>query len=144
MVVSHQVPPSLWAQLPVSTSSSSRLSPSSLASLYPLSSEPPVTMVRVPQDMGVTEMGIASFECELSRPSVEVKWFKVRVCLDPSQQHPAVPSSLPGLQAGEGGCEAAGCCLAPLSTHSLGRMGRNCGQGPAAASTQWVGAASCS
>ncbi|XP_064925675.1 obscurin-like protein 1 isoform X2 [Columba livia] len=38
--------------------------------------EPPVTMVRVPQDMGVTEMGVASFECELSRPSVEVKWFK--------------------------------------------------------------------
>ncbi|NWQ74772.1 OBSL1 protein, partial [Columbina picui] len=38
--------------------------------------EPPVTMVRVPQDVGVTEMGVASFECELSRPSVEVKWFK--------------------------------------------------------------------
>lgn len=67
---------------------------SNLASLYPLSSEPPVTMVRVPQDMGVTEMGVASFECELSRPSVEVKWFKVRVCLDPFQQHPAVFSLL--------------------------------------------------
>ncbi|XP_059676700.1 obscurin-like protein 1 [Gavia stellata] len=38
--------------------------------------EPPVTMVRVPQDLGVPETGVASFECELSRPSVEVKWFK--------------------------------------------------------------------
>ncbi|XP_009320657.1 PREDICTED: obscurin-like protein 1, partial [Pygoscelis adeliae] len=38
--------------------------------------EPPVTMVRVPRDLGVLEMGVASFECELSRPSVEVKWLK--------------------------------------------------------------------
>ncbi|NXH19071.1 OBSL1 protein, partial [Bucco capensis] len=38
--------------------------------------EPPVTMVRVPRDLGVPETGVASFECELSRPSVEVKWFK--------------------------------------------------------------------
>ncbi|NWR55535.1 OBSL1 protein, partial [Bucorvus abyssinicus] len=38
--------------------------------------EPPVTMVRVPQDLGVLETGVASFECELSRPSAEVKWFK--------------------------------------------------------------------
>ncbi|XP_054686750.1 obscurin-like protein 1 isoform X2 [Grus americana] len=38
--------------------------------------EPPVTMVRVPRDLGVPETGVASFECELSRPSMEVKWFK--------------------------------------------------------------------
>ncbi|KFU88511.1 Obscurin-like 1, partial [Chaetura pelagica] len=38
--------------------------------------EPPVTMVKVPRDLGVLETGVASFECELSRPSVEVKWFK--------------------------------------------------------------------
>ncbi|NXJ01587.1 OBSL1 protein, partial [Psophia crepitans] len=38
--------------------------------------EPPVTMVKVPRDLGVPETGVASFECELSRPSVEVKWFK--------------------------------------------------------------------
>ncbi|NWT63812.1 OBSL1 protein, partial [Prunella himalayana] len=38
--------------------------------------EPPVTMVRVPQDLGVPETGVASFECELSRPNAEVKWFK--------------------------------------------------------------------
>ncbi|NXK01591.1 OBSL1 protein, partial [Herpetotheres cachinnans] len=38
--------------------------------------EPPVTMVRVPQDLGVLETGVATFECELSRPSAEVKWFK--------------------------------------------------------------------
>ncbi|NXN81731.1 OBSL1 protein, partial [Bombycilla garrulus] len=38
--------------------------------------EPPVTMVRVPRDLGVPEMGVASFECELSRPNAEVKWFK--------------------------------------------------------------------
>ncbi|NXS39640.1 OBSL1 protein, partial [Balaeniceps rex] len=38
--------------------------------------EPPVTMVRVPRDLGIPETGVASFECELSRPSAEVKWFK--------------------------------------------------------------------
>ncbi|NWX23380.1 OBSL1 protein, partial [Aegotheles bennettii] len=38
--------------------------------------EPPVTMVKVPRDLWVPETGFASFECELSRPSVEVKWFK--------------------------------------------------------------------
>ncbi|NWW90695.1 OBSL1 protein, partial [Rhynochetos jubatus] len=38
--------------------------------------EPPVTMVRVPRDLGVPETGVASFECELSRPNTEVKWFK--------------------------------------------------------------------
>ncbi|NWU76147.1 OBSL1 protein, partial [Onychorhynchus coronatus] len=38
--------------------------------------EPPVTMVRVPRDQGVPETGVASFECELSRPNAEVKWFK--------------------------------------------------------------------
>ncbi|XP_054029341.1 obscurin-like protein 1 [Dryobates pubescens] len=38
--------------------------------------EPPITMVKVPQDLGVLETGVASFECELSRPSAEVMWFK--------------------------------------------------------------------
>ncbi|NWU60818.1 OBSL1 protein, partial [Pterocles burchelli] len=38
--------------------------------------EPPVTMVRVPRDLGVPETGVASFECELSRASAEVKWLK--------------------------------------------------------------------
>ncbi|NXP74406.1 OBSL1 protein, partial [Ramphastos sulfuratus] len=38
--------------------------------------EPPITMVRVPQDLRVLETAVASFECELSRPSAEVKWFK--------------------------------------------------------------------
>ncbi|NXO12821.1 OBSL1 protein, partial [Oriolus oriolus] len=38
--------------------------------------EPPVTMLRVPRDLGVPETGVASFECELSRPNAEVKWFK--------------------------------------------------------------------
>ncbi|NXJ73980.1 OBSL1 protein, partial [Trogon melanurus] len=38
--------------------------------------EPPVTMVKAPRDLGVPETGVASFECELSRPSAEVKWFK--------------------------------------------------------------------
>ncbi|NXM35144.1 OBSL1 protein, partial [Oxyruncus cristatus] len=38
--------------------------------------EPPVTMVRVPRDQGVPETGVANFECELSRPNAEVKWFK--------------------------------------------------------------------
>uniref|UniRef100_A0A8B9NCF0 Obscurin-like protein 1 n=1 Tax=Accipiter nisus TaxID=211598 RepID=A0A8B9NCF0_9AVES len=51
--------------------------------------EPPVAMVRVPRDLGVPETGVASFECELSRPSAEVKWFKVRVCPNCLQHHPA-------------------------------------------------------
>ncbi|KYO30402.1 hypothetical protein Y1Q_0014309 [Alligator mississippiensis] len=38
--------------------------------------EPPVTMVKTLRDMGVPETGAASFECELSRASVEVKWYK--------------------------------------------------------------------
>ncbi|KAM9630958.1 obscurin-like protein 1 isoform 5-T6 [Morphnus guianensis] len=55
--------------------------------------EPPVTMVRVPRDLGVPETGVASFECELSRPSVEVKWFKVSVRPNCLQQRPAASSS---------------------------------------------------
>ncbi|XP_048342589.1 obscurin-like protein 1 isoform X3 [Sphaerodactylus townsendi] len=38
--------------------------------------EPPVTMLRFPQDMGIPETGSATFECELSRPLAEVKWYK--------------------------------------------------------------------
>nr|XP_020647781.1 obscurin-like protein 1 isoform X5 [Pogona vitticeps] len=38
--------------------------------------EPPVTMLRLPQDMGIPETGSATFECELSRPMAEVKWYK--------------------------------------------------------------------
>uniref|UniRef100_A0A8C4WMQ0 Obscurin-like protein 1 n=1 Tax=Gopherus evgoodei TaxID=1825980 RepID=A0A8C4WMQ0_9SAUR len=38
--------------------------------------EPPVAMVKAPRDVGVPETGAASFECELSRPIAEVKWYK--------------------------------------------------------------------
>ncbi|XP_044294009.1 obscurin-like protein 1 isoform X2 [Varanus komodoensis] len=38
--------------------------------------EPPVTMLRFPQDLGIPETGSATFECELSQPLAEVKWFK--------------------------------------------------------------------
>ncbi|XP_060117593.1 obscurin-like protein 1 [Heteronotia binoei] len=38
--------------------------------------EPPVTMLRFPQDMSIPETGLATFECELSRPLAEVKWYK--------------------------------------------------------------------
>ncbi|XP_033015778.1 obscurin-like protein 1 isoform X7 [Lacerta agilis] len=38
--------------------------------------EPPVTMLRFPQDMGIPDTGSATFECELSRPLAEVKWYK--------------------------------------------------------------------
>ncbi|XP_062435371.1 obscurin-like protein 1 isoform X2 [Rhea pennata] len=38
--------------------------------------EPPVTMVKIPRDLGVPETGAASFECELSRATAEVKWYK--------------------------------------------------------------------
>nr|XP_009931895.1 PREDICTED: obscurin-like protein 1 [Opisthocomus hoazin] len=48
---------------------------------------PPVTMVRVPRDLGVPETGVASFECELSRPSAEVKWFKQGVLLQPGSKY---------------------------------------------------------
>ncbi|XP_077176937.1 obscurin-like protein 1 isoform X5 [Paroedura picta] len=38
--------------------------------------EPPITMLRFPQDMSIPETGVATFECELSRPLAEVKWYK--------------------------------------------------------------------
>ncbi|KAJ6665562.1 hypothetical protein lerEdw1_003405 [Lerista edwardsae] len=38
--------------------------------------EPPVTMLRLPQNLGIPETGSATFECELSRPLAEVKWYK--------------------------------------------------------------------
>ncbi|XP_019409093.1 PREDICTED: obscurin-like protein 1 [Crocodylus porosus] len=38
--------------------------------------ERPVTMVKTLRDVGIPETGAASFECELSRASVEVKWYK--------------------------------------------------------------------
>ncbi|NXC44881.1 OBSL1 protein, partial [Penelope pileata] len=38
--------------------------------------EPPITMVKLPQDLEVPESGAASFECELSRSAAEVKWLK--------------------------------------------------------------------
>ncbi|XP_025894947.1 obscurin-like protein 1 [Nothoprocta perdicaria] len=45
--------------------------------------EPPVTIVKAPQDLGVLETGTATFECELSRPGAEVKWCKDGVELRP-------------------------------------------------------------
>ncbi|XP_072197962.1 obscurin-like protein 1 [Excalfactoria chinensis] len=38
--------------------------------------EPPISMVKLLQDLEVPEAGAATFECELSRPSAEVKWLK--------------------------------------------------------------------
>ncbi|XP_035187071.1 obscurin-like protein 1 isoform X6 [Oxyura jamaicensis] len=38
--------------------------------------EPPITMLKLPRDLGVPESGVATFECELSRPTAEVKWLK--------------------------------------------------------------------
>uniref|UniRef100_A0A670YGC2 Obscurin-like protein 1 n=1 Tax=Pseudonaja textilis TaxID=8673 RepID=A0A670YGC2_PSETE len=38
--------------------------------------EPPIIMLRLPQDLGIPETGSATFECELSRPLAEVKWYK--------------------------------------------------------------------
>ncbi|XP_065607381.1 LOW QUALITY PROTEIN: obscurin-like protein 1 [Cyrtonyx montezumae] len=38
--------------------------------------EPPISMVKLPQDLEVPEAGAATFECELSRASAEVKWLK--------------------------------------------------------------------
>lgn len=34
-------------------------------------------MLKLPRDQGVPESGVATFECELSRPNAEVKWLKV-------------------------------------------------------------------
>lgn len=97
-------------------------------------------MVRVPRDLGVLETGVASFECELSRPSVEVKWLKVRVRPDPLQHCPPASSSLlcplaTALSAGAAGRggrgKAAGCCLlAPLSTRFPGQDGQELRPGP--------------
>lgn len=75
--------PSLPVSLPYQT----------FLSCFPLS-EPPVTMLRVPRDLGVLETGVASFECELSHPSAEVKWFKVRVHPHRLQHCLALPSLL--------------------------------------------------
>uniref|UniRef100_A0A8C6V4P7 Obscurin-like protein 1 n=1 Tax=Naja naja TaxID=35670 RepID=A0A8C6V4P7_NAJNA len=38
--------------------------------------EPPIIMLRLPQDLGIPETGSATFECELSRSLAEVKWYK--------------------------------------------------------------------
>lgn len=107
-------------------------------------------MVRVPQDLGVPETGVASFECELSRPSAEVKWFKVRSHPKPLQQHLAMSSSLlcplaaASLSGEVQGNAVGSSLLAPLSALFPGRTGRSCGRGPTVASTQRVGAVCCS
>lgn len=44
---------------------------------YPLS-EVPVTFVRGPQDLEVTEGDTATFECELSQTLADAVWEKVR------------------------------------------------------------------
>ncbi|NXJ05182.1 OBSL1 protein, partial [Odontophorus gujanensis] len=38
--------------------------------------EPPISMLKLPQDLEVPEAGAATFECEMSRASAEVKWLK--------------------------------------------------------------------
>ncbi|XP_069473049.1 obscurin-like protein 1 isoform X2 [Ambystoma mexicanum] len=38
--------------------------------------EPPITIVKEPQDLGVPETASASMECELSRAMGDVKWYK--------------------------------------------------------------------
>ncbi|XP_021255510.1 obscurin-like protein 1 [Numida meleagris] len=48
--------------------------------------EPPISMVKLPQDLEVPEAGAATFECELSRPSAEVKWLKDGMELRPGPQ----------------------------------------------------------
>ncbi|XP_010711957.1 obscurin-like protein 1 isoform X4 [Meleagris gallopavo] len=45
--------------------------------------EPPISMVKLLQDLEVPEAGAATFECELSRPSAEVKWLKDGMELQP-------------------------------------------------------------
>uniref|UniRef100_A0A670JNG3 Obscurin-like protein 1 n=1 Tax=Podarcis muralis TaxID=64176 RepID=A0A670JNG3_PODMU len=63
--------------------------------------EPPVTMLRFPQDMGIPETGSATFECELSRPLAEVKWYKVRV-LSLALPPPLTLLDLPGAPKSSG------------------------------------------
>lgn len=63
-------------------------------------------MVKLLQDLEVPEAGTATFECELSRPSAEVKWLKVRAHVLPIQVPPflisQVPPSLQGCVQGGG------------------------------------------
>lgn len=42
-----------------------------------LFSEPPVTVIKKLEDLRFPEAAVASMDCELSRPHVEVKWMKV-------------------------------------------------------------------
>lgn len=62
-------------------------------------------MLKLLQDLEVPEAGAATFECELSRPSAEVKWLKVRAPVLPVQADghiSHVPPSLPGCAQGGG------------------------------------------
>ncbi|XP_060628767.2 obscurin-like protein 1 isoform X2 [Anolis sagrei] len=81
--------------------------------------EPPVTMLRLPQDMGIPETGSATFECELSRPLAEVKWYKdgEEIQMGPTRRMYSVGRrrllqlnhcSLE--DAGEYTCDAGDCC----------------------------------
>ena len=61
-------------------------------------------MVKLLQDLEVPEAGAATFECELSRPSAEVKWLKVRAHVLPIQADGLIPQVPPSLQ----GCAQSG------------------------------------
>ncbi|XP_050567618.1 LOW QUALITY PROTEIN: obscurin-like protein 1 [Cygnus atratus] len=65
--------------------------------------EPPITMLKLPRDLGVPESGVATFECELSRPTAEVKWLKVRPHSHPTQADSSTLIPRPGLRAGQAG-----------------------------------------
>lgn len=57
-------------------------------------------MLKLPRDQGVPESGVATFECELSRPTAEVKWLKVS-----THNHPVQADSstlIPGWGCGQG------------------------------------------
>lgn len=60
-------------------------------------------MLKLPRDQGVPESGVATFECELSRPTAEVKWLKVSAHDHPVQADSSTLIPQLGLWAGQGG-----------------------------------------
>lgn len=60
-------------------------------------------MLKLPRDQGVPESGVATFECELSRPTAEVKWLKVSAHNHLTQADSSTLIPRLGLRAGQGG-----------------------------------------
>ncbi|KAI6065124.1 Obscurin-like protein 1 isoform X1 [Aix galericulata] len=83
--------------------------------------QPPITMLKLPRDQGVPESGVATFECELSRPTAEVKWLKVSAHDHPVQADSSTLIPQLGLWAGQGGHAALPTPPDPVTPRQDGR-----------------------